>query len=388
MVRGETTKRSQLDAEHLTAVLRQQGVAALTGAGELTLVLDGMELRREGAQKQQHLMRVKALDGSLVNGYRCFNVLGLGEGGQRGLLYHRLFSSRAPGFVSESEEIRSAIRATEASLAALGCPKTWVLDSGFDNDAVWWQIWEETESHLVCRLKHFERIVLWQAPGGAWEERYLAATFRHLQPLARLETEMEARLKGQKRPSRQKVQVQVSALPIRIYHPDDHSRTKQVWLVEVKVVGGADQPWYLVTDWPVADAEAARRCFIRYRRRWAVEDLHKFIKTSFGMEDVQLLEFQAVRNLVALAWVAAGYLFHLGLTLEQPEVQLLARLGGWEGRANRPPGKRALSEGLGRLASKWAVEAELRAYLRQHGDLPPFVKRLLDEHGDSVDNYR
>jgi hypothetical protein len=43
-----------------------------------------------------------------------------------------------------------------------------------------------------------------------------------------------------------------------------------------------------------------------------------------------MLKLQAVRTLVALAWVAAGFLFHLGLTLDQPEVRLLARLGGWE----------------------------------------------------------
>jgi hypothetical protein len=35
-----------------------------------------------------YLVSVKALDDSLVNGYRSFNVLGLGEEA-RGLLYHK-----------------------------------------------------------------------------------------------------------------------------------------------------------------------------------------------------------------------------------------------------------------------------------------------------------
>ena len=387
MANEESTKRSQLDADHLTGVLREVGAAALGQAEELTLVLDGMELRREGAQKQEYLMRVRALDDALVNGYRSFNVLGLGEGEQRGLLYHKLFSSRAPDFASENIEIRAALAASEQGLAGFAGEKTWVMDTGFDNDAVWWQIWAETPSHLVCRLKHRERIVLWQAAGGAWEERYLQATFRHLKPLARLKTEMEVRLQGQKRPSRQEVTAQVSAVPLKIYHPDDHTRTKAVWLVEVKILGAVGEPWYLLTDWPVVDARSARRCFIRYRRRWSVEDTHKFIKDAFGIEEVQMLDFQAVRNLVALGWVAAGYLFHLGLTLDQPEVQLLARLGGWEERQDRPPGKQALSRGLRRLLDKYALEAELRAYIRQHGDLPDFVKRLMALHGDSPDHY-
>lgn len=387
MAKEESTKRSQLDADHLTGVLREVGAAAVSEAEELTLVLDGMELRREGAQKQEYLMRVRALDESLVNGYRSFNVLGLGEGEQRGLLYHKLFSSRAPDFASENVEIRAAIAASEQSLAGFAGEKTWVMDTGFDNDAVWWQIWAETPSHVVCRLKHRERIVLWQAPSGAWEERYLAATFRYLEPLARLQTELTVRLQGQKQPSRQTVPVRVSALPLRIYHPDDHTRTKTAWLVEIKILGAVAEPWYLLTDWPVLDARSARRCFIRYRRRWSVEDTHKFIKDACGIEAVQLLDFQAVRNLVALGWVAAGYLFQLGLTLDQPEVQLLARLGGWEGRQDRPPGKQALSRGLRRLLDKYAIEAELRTYLRQHGDLPAFVKRLMAQHGDSLDNY-
>lgn len=387
MANAESTKRSQLDADHLTGVLREVGSAALCGAEELTLVLDGMELRRAGAQKQAYLMRVRALDNSLVNGYRCFNVLGLGDGEQRGLLYHRLFSATAPDFASENVEIRAAIAASEQGLAGFVGEKTWVMDTGFDNDAVWWQIWAETPSHLVCRLKHRERIVLWQAPGGAWEERYLQATFRHLQLRAKLKTEMEVRLQGQKRPRCQEVVVHVSVVPLRIYDPDDHTRTKAVWLVEVKVLGAVEEPWYLLTDWPVVDARSARRCFIRYRRRWSVEDTHKFIKDACGIEDVQLLDFQAVRNLVALGWVAAGYLFHLGLTLDQPEVQLLSRLGGWEGRRDRPPGKQTLSRGLRRLLDKYALDAELRAYIRQHGDLPDFVKRVMAQHGDSPENY-
>lgn len=72
-----------------------------------------------------------------------------------------------------------------------------------------------------------------------------------------------------------------------------------------------------------------------------------------------MLGFEAVRTLVAFAWVAAGFLFHLGLTLDAIEVQLLARLGGWEPRANRPPGKQIITRGLRRLLDLLATEAIL-----------------------------
>src|SRR5574341_1786961 len=145
MANGETTQRSELDAASVMRVLREQAVSSLWDETKLTLVLDGMERRRAGADSQDHLMRVKALDGSLINGYRSFNVLGMGQDEARGLLYHHLFSSAEPGFRSESVEIQRAIDMTEASLAPFSGPKTWVMDAGFDNDDVWWWVWNHDD---------------------------------------------------------------------------------------------------------------------------------------------------------------------------------------------------------------------------------------------------
>jgi len=139
--------------------------------------------------------------------------------------------------------------------------------------------------------------------------------------------------------------------------------------------------WHLITDGPVEDEASAICIFIYYRRRWSVEDVFKFTETSLGMEEVQMLDFEAVPNLVALAWVAAGFLFNLGLTLSEPEVCLLAILGGWEERPYRPPDKIILCRGLRRLLDKYATDTLLRQYNAEQGDLPPFVKKLADSYG-------
>jgi len=73
-------------------------------------------------------------------------------------------------------------------------PKMWMMDSGFDNDDVWWWVWGHG-SHVVCRVYHGECLVEWQTLAGVWEERYLEATFKHLTPLATVETALEVRLK-------------------------------------------------------------------------------------------------------------------------------------------------------------------------------------------------
>ncbi len=70
--------------------------------------------------------------------------------------------------------------------------------------------------------------------------------------------------------------------------------------------------WLLLTDLSVTDEQRAARIFTMYRQRWGVEDSFKFLKTCLGWEEVQVLDWQALRTLVALGWVAAGFLYGLG----------------------------------------------------------------------------
>ena len=92
-----------------------------------------------------------------------------------------------------------------------------------------------------------------------------------------------------------------------------------------------------------------------------------------------LLDLQGIRLLVALAWVAAGFLYSLGISLDEASVQLLAKLGGWEQRANRPPGKITLTRGLRRVLDLLSTDALLQAHYREHGPFPPQLAAFL--HG-------
>ena len=114
-----------------------------------------------------------------------------------------------------------------------------------------------------------------------------------------------------------------------------------------------------------------------YRQRWAVEDSFRFVKDLLGWEDVQLLDLTGIRTLVALGWVAAGFLYELGITLEWEEVQLLARLGGWTVRKDRKPGKIVLTRGLRRLLDLLTTQTFLQHYIAEHGSLPSRIAALL-----------
>ena len=97
----------------------------------------------------------------------------------------------------------------------------------------------------------------------------------------------------------------------------------------------------MLTDRPVETAAQATEIFRMYCQRWAIEDAFKFAKQCLGWEEVQVLGYEAVRLLVALGWVAAGFLFDLGVTLEWPEVRLFRRLGGGEDRPTARPASRS-----------------------------------------------
>jgi hypothetical protein len=383
MATGTPTKRSALDAEQLTARLRERGVEQLRDEDEVWAIVDPSELRKPHARELPHLMRVRKTGGEkgTVPGYRTLNVLGVGRGGRRGILYHRLFSSQEPDFESESTEIRTALETVGAALA--GKVVTYLLDSQFDDVAAWSTIWQQGQ-HLVCRLKHPERLVEVPDGAGGWRTGSVAEAQGLARELAVVRTELLARKRGQRYAKRQPCTVRIAACPLRVSYPIDvrgrrtsPKRAKGAWLVVAHVEGVDWEPWLLLTDWPVADEAGALRAFRMYRTRWAVEDCFKFTKDVLGWEDVQLLDLDAIRTLVALGWVAAGFLYELGVTLDWPEVQLLGRLGGWTPRTDRPPGKTLLTRGLQRLLDHLATDAILRDEIARRGALPPRLAALL-----------
>ena len=386
---GESTQRSELDAKQLTKKLREAAVEHLGQAPEeeLWLVADGSDLRKPYATEMPYLMQVPALDGKgLVPGYRTLNVLGITPG-RRGILYHRLLSSQAPGFVSEPAEVQAALETVSQALTPLKASKTvtWITDRGFDDVAVWRTIWEQNE-HVLCRIYHTERIVSIQDAQGHWIQRNIAQAQQQVRPLARVETTLEVQKGTQRHPKRQPVEVDIAACPVRLTYStgvrrqeSGQSVTKTLWLVEVKVRNSTQAPWWLLTDWPVTDEQSALRIFIMYRERWAAEDSFKVTKECLGWEEVQVLDWQALQTLVALAWVTAGFLYQMGVTFQWAEVQLLAKLGGWEPHKDRKPGKITLMRGLRRLIDMLATQAVLSRYASEHQGLPPNITAFL--HG-------
>jgi hypothetical protein len=69
---GQSTKRSELDAEHLTKRLREVAVEQLEQAPEeeVWLIAESSDLRKPYAEAMPRLLQVRDLDEKLVPGYR------------------------------------------------------------------------------------------------------------------------------------------------------------------------------------------------------------------------------------------------------------------------------------------------------------------------------
>jgi hypothetical protein len=147
------------------------------------------------------LMQVRDLDGDLVPGYRTLNVLGVTPQ-RRGILYHRLFSTQEPDFVSAPLEVQKGLHTVSQALQGLKerLAVTWIMDSGLDDMAVWRTIWEQAE-HLVCRLKHPERLVEYQNDQGLWVAGDIQQARGQCHLLATAQTDMLVRRGSQKRRS-------------------------------------------------------------------------------------------------------------------------------------------------------------------------------------------
>jgi hypothetical protein len=385
MVSGKTTGHSTLDAAAITQRLRERGIEQLRGEEEIWVMMDGSDLRKPYAHEMEALMRVPVLEGKgLTNGYRTLNAFGLGRE-RRGILYHRLFSSQEKEFRSESVEIQDALRTIIAATQPFEATIIYGLDSGFDDVAVWGTIWEANQ-HLVCRVYRLNRLVEQQTASQTWQRVSLEQAASHLHEWAVVETELVVQKPGQAYAKRQAVAAHIAACAVQVTYQVDvrtkkggARRRKLAWLVKVTPEASGWDPWWLITDLPVEDADSATRVLAIYRQRWAAEDTFKVSKECLGWEEIQLLSLEAVRNLTALAWVAAGFLYELGVTFEWPEIRILARLGGWEERKDprRRPGKIVLMRGLRRLLDLLATEAILTDEIATHGALPPRLAALI-----------
>ena len=279
-----------LEASISDAVLKDG--ARSVGADTLLLV-DPTEIRKEFAHAMEHVTLVRDASRSSkegrdvpVNGYHGCMVAACRIGGRKTVpLALRLWSSRAPGFKGENDEVLKILKAVYAATGGKGVT---VYDRGGDRPAFYGYLIGNGRD-FVIRLTG-RNVLSWR---GMHEASDLAreCTMRHSHHVTFDSHGRECN-----------VPVSFGAMPVRLpMHPE-----KELHMVVVK--GFGRDPMMLITSLPVSGSfESQWRVVDAYLSRWRVEETIRFVKQSYGFENIRVLSYARIRNMASLVLASAYF---------------------------------------------------------------------------------
>ena len=267
------------------------------------LVLDISDIAKKYAQKMEYLATVRdGSEGTLTNGYWTCSVIGA-EPEEKALtpLYNRLYSQASPDFKSENAEIRKAISFVSEHTEKRGI---WVLDRGGDRRKIIHHL-VGNKLRFIIRLK-LDRHLVYRGNKKSAYEQALSCPMLYSERVVKEER------------GREKIyNLQFGYRPVRL--PE---RKEQLYMVVVQ--GFGQDLMMLLTNVKV---KKSRKSFWRiiqsYITRWSIEEMIRFIKQSYDLEDIRLLTYRRLQNMMALILAVAYFaMVYLGL---KTKLRVLAR---------------------------------------------------------------
>lgn len=284
LIKTETRLSRNVSKEDWTEVLNRRLVeqGACRIGPDTVLALDIGDIDKPYAKVMEHLAPVR--DGSTgevrSDGYWTMQVLGADvEGEELVPLYGELYSQEADDFVSENRQIFKAI---DTVVAVLGQRGIWVIDRGGDRSQVY-QGMLDRHLHFVIRMV-----------GGRdlhCQEKLKSALGIAQEMACPVQREVIIQREGKTQKKRLLLGYQPVQLP---------GRSESLYLVVIK--GYGEKPLMLLTNLNVPQIGVDRLLEI-YLTRWKCEESYRFIKQSYNVEDIRLLTYTGLRNMIALVQV-------------------------------------------------------------------------------------
>lgn len=261
------------------------GVVARLGARRIRqdtlIVVDPTDIQKLYAEKMEYLARVRdGSTGEIGNGYSACLAVACESGGRRITPLHmRLWSSEADGFASQNAEILGIIDLISGAAKKRGI---YVIDRGGDGDWLFDGLDARGLDYIVRLvgnrfLLHGGRPALAEALAASCQMRY-AETVRRETP------------DGVKH-----YELQFGAMAVGLPQRPDKA------LRMVVVRGFGEKPMILLTTLAgTASRKALWQVVEGYLTRWRVEDAIRFVKQSYNLEDIRVLKYRRLKNMVAL----------------------------------------------------------------------------------------
>jgi hypothetical protein len=254
---------------------------------ETVIALDLSDLDKPYAEKMEYLALVR--DGSTgetkSRGYWLLDILGADVEGEDLIpLYGELYSQEAHNFRSENRQILDAI---DRVMEGIGQKGIWAIDRGGDRSRLF-KGFLERKLRFVVRLVGDRDLI---QRDGQKKNSLKMAWGCHCPEQRELKIEKDGETK--------KKTISVGQMRVKLPFSG-----QPLFLVVVK--GFGEKPMMLLTNVAVK-SQGVMRILEIYLTRWKCEESYRFIKQAYNLEDVRVLSYTALRNM--MVFVQAVFYF-------------------------------------------------------------------------------
>ena len=265
------------------------------------IIVDPTDVQKEYAEKMPYLAKV--WDGSRGRvgdnlGYTLCMAIACENGCRKIVpLMLRLWSSVHPEYVSENDEVEQVIGQIASTTNGRGI---FVCDRGGDGDNMF-KFYIDHGYDFIVRLVGDRNLLNW---GGKSEGSQVLA--RDLAACCTMRYEDSVLFKSHNKVHN--VRVKFGSMPVRL--PIRPEADLHLVVVEWP---GCEKPMMLLTTLRAARSRKALWEVVQgYMTRWRVEDTIRFVKQSYRLEHMRMLDYQRLKNMsalvVAVAYFAAAWL--------------------------------------------------------------------------------
>ena len=251
------------------------------------LIIDPTDISKKYAKHMQYLSKVRdGSTGQISDGYWVCSVVGAEVGSDEIIpLYQHLYSAEAPEFISENAEI---LKCVDTLSSYMGDRGIWVMDRGGDRSELIKPFLEGFKKFLIRLVGN--RHLIHGGKTGYAEDIASGCRCPYTETVVKEE-------KGKE----------------RVFHIDFGFRKvffpgykEPLYLLVIK--GFGQDPLMLLTNTALRRSRKVLWKMVkRYLRRWAVEETIRFWKQSYDVENIRVLGYRSLQNMMSLILVVSYF---------------------------------------------------------------------------------
>ena len=279
----------QLSREGLGKVLNSNLLARAARhiQEDTLLIIDPTDISKKYARHMQYLAKVRdGSAGQVSDGYWVCSVVGAQEDSDEIIpLYQHLYSAKAPEFISENAEILSCV---DTICCYIGERGIWVLDRGGDRGELIKPFLEKSKRFLIRLVGN--RHLIYDGKARLAADIAVGCRCSYSETVVKED-------KGQE----------------RVFHIEFGFRKVlfpghkgALYLLVIKGLG--QDPLMLLTNLALRrNRKVLWRMVKRYLRRWAIEETIRFWKQSYDVENIRVLGYRSLQNMMSLVLVVSYF---------------------------------------------------------------------------------